>query len=339
MTRKLGTGKAVDGAAARKWAEGIKGQLGAMEARGINARYVPMDRVTIDPANPRELAVEPETVISVGADVPLRREWLGDGQRGWWDEYTVAVREKLDGKAYEDYLGLALLAASIQRHDRLINPVTVWADGSELKLVAGERRYLAHLLLGEDTIAARILDARPDDLEKDTLQWQENNLRLNLTLHERLVNLRRLVTAWEGREGGRLSVGDLAALAGVPRVTAHRYITVLRGAGEDLVAAIKDGRVGSLMRAAEIVAAAAESAGKKGEMKQRPRKTRVIGVGRANDYRPLRMILDAAAAALGTDEVRGRIGELDLDTRTGLADAFNALVDHLDAERPPGRVA
>ncbi len=330
MVRKLGTGTSSDEAGARKWAGGIKDQMGAMDAQGINARYVPLDRVTIDPDNPRDLALEPEKVKAVAAEVPLQSEWLDDGRREWWDDYARAVRDRLDGKEFEDYLGLALLAASIQRRDRLINPVTVWADGSALKLVAGERRYLAHLLLGEDMIAARILQSRPGALEKDTLQWHENNLRLDLTLHEKLVNLRRLIGAWEGKKGEALSVSELVALAGVPRVTAHRYIEVLRGAGPDLLAAIEDGTVGSLRRAAELVSAK-KAADEKARRKIKPRRAGMIGVRRSKDYRPARLIVEAAAAALGTDELRGRIGELDLDSADGLADAFDALVAHLGA--------
>lgn len=327
MVRKLGTGKLSDDAGARKWAGGIRDQMGAMSVQGINARHVPLNRVTIDPDNPRDMAIEPEMVTAVCADVPLRREWLNDRRRGWWDDYARAVRERLEGKAYEDYLGIALLAASIQHRDRLINPVTVWADGSELKLVAGERRYLAHLLLGEEMIAARILESKPNTLEKDTLQWQENNLRLDLTLHERLTNLRRLMGAWEGEKGEALSVSDLVVLAGVPRVTAHRYIEVLRGAGPDLLAAIKDGAVGSLRRAAEVVATKTREEEPK---RVAPvRRGGMIVVRRAKDHRPVRLILEAAAGVLGTDGLRGEIGEMDLESADGLTAAFDALVAHL----------
>lgn len=63
-----------------------------------------------------------------------------------------------------DEVALRELAASIEKHG-LIQPVTVkeTSDGAYL-LVAGERRYRAHKLLGRATIAAILTQGNPDEI-------------------------------------------------------------------------------------------------------------------------------------------------------------------------------
>jgi ParB family chromosome partitioning protein len=56
---------------------------------------------------------------------------------------------------------LAELAATIEEVG-LIQPITVAKQGERYLLVAGERRYRAHQLLGRDTIAAIVTDGDPD---------------------------------------------------------------------------------------------------------------------------------------------------------------------------------
>lgn len=63
-----------------------------------------------------------------------------------------------------DETALQELAASIEKHG-LIQPVTVKeVDGDTFMLVAGERRYRAHQLLGRTTIAAIITQGNPDEI-------------------------------------------------------------------------------------------------------------------------------------------------------------------------------
>jgi ParB family chromosome partitioning protein len=60
--------------------------------------------------------------------------------------------------------GLQELASSIQRHG-LIQPITVKeTEGGKYLLVAGERRFRAHQLLGRETIFAIITGGNPDEI-------------------------------------------------------------------------------------------------------------------------------------------------------------------------------
>jgi len=68
-------------------------------------------------------------------------------------------RRQLDPKGLEE------LAASIRRHG-LIQPITVkrQGDGDRYLLVAGERRYRAHELLGAEDILAVVTTGDPDEI-------------------------------------------------------------------------------------------------------------------------------------------------------------------------------
>src|ERR1035437_9967910 len=74
---------------------------------------------------------------------------------------------------------LAELAESI-RQNGLIQPITVRALGDgQYMIVAGERRYRAHLLAGLDTIDANLVEI--SDAERDILAIVENLQRENIS--------------------------------------------------------------------------------------------------------------------------------------------------------------
>lgn len=334
MGRKLGTGKIADDAGTRKWAGGVKSQIaGATQHKGLNARYVPLSQITLDPENPRRLAITPEKVRDIIRVYPLGSGWIkGDAKDEWWDEYSANVGEALSGKALTDFLDTLLLALSIKSHERLINPVTIYAaeSGTDLRLIAGERRFLAHVILGEEMIAARILPHRPDDLEKDILQWEENNQRLELSLHEQLNNLQRLLKGWEKQRGAKLSVGQMVALAGLPRVTAHRYLTVIRCPHAALMKAIEAGQINSLKQAAALATLSAKELDEALHPASKDKKPQpIFRIKRSGDYSPIKAVLRAAAEQLGGKSYLKLIDSQELDTAEGIAEAFDQLVKHV----------
>jgi ParB family chromosome partitioning protein len=75
-----------------------------------------------------------------------------------------------------DETALRELAASIEKHG-LIQPVTVKETaGDTFILVAGERRYRAHKLLGKTTIAAIVTQGNPDEIALiENLQREDLN--------------------------------------------------------------------------------------------------------------------------------------------------------------------
>lgn len=331
MAKKLGTGKIENTEGTRKWAVGVKSQIaGATQHKGLNARYVPLNQITLDPANPRRLAITPDSVRDLLSRHPLDPAWLNaSAPDDGLEAYLARIGVELGGKALVDFQDTLLLALSIKSHERLIHPVTVYAEdsGTDLRLIAGERRYLAHTILSETMIAARILPHRPDNLEKDLLQWEENNQRLALTLHEQVINLARLVDGWEKQRGKCLSVSDLVALAGLPRVTAHRYLVVIRCHHVALKDAIESGRVTSLKQAGNLATLSAqELEAALNPIKPTVQSKPIFKIARSSDYSPVKIILKAAAEQLGGKGVVKLLDSQELDTAEGIAAAFDQLV-------------
>jgi len=91
----------------------------------------------------------------------------------------------------EDYGAVDELAKSISERG-LIHPIAVQSDDGEppYLLAAGGRRFLAHKMLGRDTIACRIYDHPLTDLELKAIELFENVDRKDLTPRED-CNLKR----------------------------------------------------------------------------------------------------------------------------------------------------
>jgi ParB/RepB/Spo0J family partition protein len=88
---------------------------------------------------------------------------------------------KIKDRVREDKGDIEELAALIREHG-LIQPVTITTD---FQLVAGERRYLAHRLLGVDTIKAIVRNDIKDDTTILEIELVENLGRKDLVWHER----------------------------------------------------------------------------------------------------------------------------------------------------------
>jgi len=342
MAKKLGTGTILNTDNSRKWAGGVKSQIvGATQHKSLNARYIPLNQITLDPHNPRQLAITPERVREIAQKYPLASEWIqGDSPNEWWDQYAQSLSSDLGGKALTDYLDTLQLAIAIKSHERLINPVTVYAEesGSDLRLIAGERRYLSHIILGETLIAARILPNRPDDLEKDLLQWEENNQRLALSLFEQLQNLQRLLIGWEKRKGDKLSVSQMVSLAGLPRVTAHRYLSVIRCLNPQLMQAIESGKVPSLRQAASLAGLSSpELDAALNPSKPSSTSHSAFKIRRGSDYAAIRTILLAAAENLGGKTYLDTLDTDELDSAQQIGDAFDQLVSYVASRRQAKR--
>src|SRR3990167_6261347 len=123
---------------------------------------IPLKKIELDPANPRNMAL---TMIDV--------------QSGISDSDKERTRKMVELES------LHSIANSIKTQG-IINPVTVYKHGDKYRLIAGERRTLASILAGKTDIQAKILDSQPDELKISLLQWIENIERSDLSLWERL---------------------------------------------------------------------------------------------------------------------------------------------------------
>jgi ParB family chromosome partitioning protein len=105
-----------------------------------------------------------------------------------------------------DKAALDELAASIASQG-LIQPITVVPRGERYMIVAGERRWRAHKILGRDTIAANVSDGLSD---RDVMLQAiiENAMRRDVNILEEAVAYARCVAMG-------MSEADLAAQLGV----------------------------------------------------------------------------------------------------------------------------
>jgi len=89
--------------------------------------------------------------------------------------------------------GIASLAESI-RENGLLQPITVRRTGGGYELIAGERRLLAHKLLGREEISAIVVTA--SDRESAVLALTENLQRSDLPIFDEAEGIAALLTVW-----------------------------------------------------------------------------------------------------------------------------------------------
>jgi len=196
----------------------------------LRVDVVPIKKIEPDPANPRDLMIT-----------------IQDVQNGIDDSDKDKERKQ------NDILSLESLAHSIKTQG-IINPIVVYKYGEKYRLVAGERRTLASILAGKSDIQAKILDDKPDELKISLLQWIENIERSDLTLHERINNLKMIVNAYAKShhiQPNHIKATELSHLIGCVKSHAANYKSVLQ-ADHELMTLIAENKIKNLEKAALI---------------------------------------------------------------------------------------
>lgn len=190
---------------------------------------VPLSRIELDPDNPRKLAI---TLLDVQQGIDKNDALF---------ERKMAELEKLQE-----------LAATIESSG-LINPVVVYKRGEVYRIVAGERRCLASILAGKHEIEARVFNEKPKGFELKLIQWIENTAREDLTLDERINNIREIIYEYQQQQETPVTFSAtlLKNVIGLSLPQATYYMTVLN-APEDVKQLIESGKIRSLDKAAII---------------------------------------------------------------------------------------
>ncbi|RWA45625.1 hypothetical protein AU476_00915 [Cupriavidus sp. UYMSc13B] len=148
---------------------------------------IPLEKIRFDPTQPRQAFHHP------------------DGQ--------VAV---------DDENGIAELAQSIDAQG-LIEPITVASIGDgTYRVLVGERRTRAHLMLGRATILARVRDDLTDPKKRLIFQVAENVNRMDLTDADMARSIRRLMEGADGVEA--LTQTQIAKALGKSEGWVSRYV-------------------------------------------------------------------------------------------------------------------
>lgn len=265
----------------------------------------------------------------IASKFPLDQQLFNaDEATDWIEDYVtkVANATNLTGKAVGDLESLVSFAASLKSADRLLHPIVVWRDESTFHLIAGERRLLAHLLLGESHIAARILDQQYSRHQIDTLQWEENVHRQDMNLWERLEHVKKLVLAEAGIQ--QTSVTKLSKMLGRSRAESQRYLAVLRYPENILIDAIKLGKVNDLKAAAALAQLSPEQLHLKlNGIKQEPKVLAKIKLADRAQATSVGQLLKAAAKQL---KLESTLQSLNLTKAADINEAINRLITAIE---------
>jgi ParB family chromosome partitioning protein len=172
----------------------------------LRVEVIPIKKIQFDPENPRDLLLTADEINQgLNADKP-------DYER------RLAEFESLKGMAY-----------SIEEQG-MLNPILVYKQGENYKLIAGERRTLASIIAGKKDIQAKIFDKKPTELKLGMLQWIENIQREDLSLWERLRNLEKIFNAFAVENQttlSALSLSEMSKIIGCSRTQAMSYKAAL----------------------------------------------------------------------------------------------------------------
>ncbi|MHB8409531.1 MAG: ParB/RepB/Spo0J family partition protein [Acidiferrobacterales bacterium] len=162
----------------------------------------------------------------------------------------------------QEFLGrLRELAQSIRAAGGVQQPIRVYKRGALYRVIFGERRVLASVLVGNKTVPAIVETEPPQDLRR--MQSIENIQREDVLAWERLQSLRDLLEE-EKRQGRQIrNPTDLSQTMGISMGHASMLLNLLE-APKDVAESLRTGKLLSLRGAWEIAriddAAARQSA-------------------------------------------------------------------------------
>lgn len=189
---------------------------------------LPLSRIELDPDNPRKLAVD-----------------LIDVRQGLRPDDPHFQRKQ------DEVERLKELSHTI-KSSGVINPVVVYKLGEHYRIVAGERRCLASILAGKQEIDARVFNEKPKGFELKLIQWIENTAREDLTLDERLGNVRDIIQEYQHQhDDSEMNATILKNITGLSLSQTSYYLAVLN-APDDVQVEIQNGNIRNLDKAALI---------------------------------------------------------------------------------------
>jgi ParB family chromosome partitioning protein len=189
---------------------------------------LPLSRIELDPENPRKLTIDLSDIRhGIRPDDPLY-------------QHKQTELEKLKE-----------LAHTIKANG-IINPIIVYKNGEFYRVVAGERRCLGSILVGKQEIEARVFNDKPKGFDLKLIQWVENTAREDLTLSERLGNVKDIISEYHNQFGQvEVNATLLKNITGLSLSQTTYYMAALNSP-EDVQFHIQNGNIRSLDKVALI---------------------------------------------------------------------------------------
>lgn len=127
------------------------------------------------------------------------------------------------------FLAVQELSFSIAK-EGLIQPISVSEYNGKFKITAGERRYLAHLLLGMPSIRAIVRSPEKDKVRSVLISLVENTQRENLSYGEMIRAIIHLKDEYENENDiDRLSGEKLTELISKSARSCQIYLQIING--------------------------------------------------------------------------------------------------------------
>lgn len=201
----------------------------------LNAKFLPISSVHLDPNNPRELSIEIKDV-KLGPKLPEKP--FDDEMQDDFKELlkTYFEKDKNKKQKIQDYFSIALLASTIRTPENLMQPICVYEKGNKYIVLAGERRTLAHYVMGAQHIAANIIE-EPNEKEKAVMQYIENSAREDLPLKDKFKAIKKILQYY----GTAISVRSLANILKLSKSQAQKYAKICKEENVLFVRAIESG--------------------------------------------------------------------------------------------------
>ena len=132
----------------------------------------------------------------------------------------------------------------------LLNPITVYKHLDKYRIIAGECRFLACNMLGKTEMECRIYQNKINTFDLKLMQWHENTQRNDLSLYERLENIRSVLLNYiKVKEEGSIRPKHLQEVFKFSKAQASAYASVLN-CNEQILNCIKQGEINNLDKAA-----------------------------------------------------------------------------------------
>ncbi len=286
-------------------------------------QVLPLDRVKLNPDNPRRLPVTRDQINQIHSDAV---RLAGTASVG--NEFFDAVRSIIEagGHAAMDSIErIALLAESIHRRG-LIQPITVFADvDGGATIMAGERRFLAHVLLGRPTIRALVRLRDTNVLRDRAGALIENIMREDLSTAEKVESIASLVALHEESAGREMTSDDLHELIHESPRTCQRYLRFL-AAPPKIRAMIANGTLDTVRDIEKALKKAQESSSDAPTGKTRGRPRSGVSLGSAESAAVAREILEGWLVGRGETLPAGNVDWTDLRQAQAAWDEFMRLV-------------
>lgn len=298
----------------------------------LHVEVIPLRKISLDPDNPRDLALSFE------------------------DLYSGITNDDHKSRKLAEIASLDSMVKSIIEQG-IINPIVVYKNGDQYRLIAGERRTLASILAKKEDIPSKVLTAKPDPLKLSLLQWIENIEREDLTLWERLRNLEKIAAAFANKQNIEITDITPTALSTIVGCSLQQAVNYrhLINASPELKKYIKKGGIKNIEKAAFIskssveiqetlIQACIEDA-TLSELKKlereflgspksilKGRSTMKVNFGFTTNIKVAKVILDSVLKHKEFHSYSQQLGSIQWDNHKSITNAFKQLIKLLEHE-------